>query len=166
MQDLGINCMVAPEKYTGVVFNYQDICLVAEELARGCMAITITPLVNILASEPVYYGATESQKDWWFTGLCSEGQLSAYAVTEPGAGSDVAGISTTAKIEGDYYILNGSKCFITNGKLADKLTVLATMDKSKQHKSQCFFMVDSKWRAFPMARASTRWGCGARRPPR
>ena len=158
MQELGINCMIAPEKYSGAAFSYQDICLVAEELARGCMAITITPLVNILASEPVVFGANEWQKDWWFPGLCREGQLAAYAVTEPGAGSDVAGISTTARRDGDHYLLTGTKCFITNGRHADKLTVLATLDKSKQHKSQCFFLVDRKWEGISYGKSEHKMG--------
>ena len=144
MQDLGIACMNAPEKYNGTAFGNVTLCMVVEEICKGCLGIAITPLANMLASEPVLYGGTEEQWDWWFPGICEEGKLAAYAVTEPGAGSDVAGISTSAKKDGDYYILNGAKCFITNAKHADKLTVLATHDKSKGHRAQSFFMVDAK----------------------
>ncbi|MGB9846811.1 MAG: acyl-CoA dehydrogenase family protein, partial [Desulfotomaculales bacterium] len=59
MQELGINCMIAPEKYTGVSFDTMTICMVAEELAKGCIGISLPPLANILASEPVIYGANE-----------------------------------------------------------------------------------------------------------
>ena len=144
MQDLGIACMNAPEKYNGTAFGNVTLCMVVEEISKGCLGIAITPLANMLASEPVLYGGTEEQWDWWFPGVCEEGKLAAYAVTEPGAGSDVAGISTSAKKDGDCYILNGAKCFITNAKHADKLTVLATHDKSKGHRAQSFFMVDAK----------------------
>ncbi|MDH7479047.1 MAG: acyl-CoA dehydrogenase family protein, partial [Syntrophomonadaceae bacterium] len=89
---------------------------------------------------------------------CREGQLAAYAVTEPGAGSDVAGISTTARRDGDHYLLTGTKCFITNGRHADKLTVLATLDKSKQHKSQCFFLVDRKWEGISYGKSEHKMG--------
>ncbi len=144
MQDLGVSCMNAPEKYNGTAFGNVALCMVVEEICKGCLGIAITPLANMLASEPVLYGGTEEQWDWWFPGICEEGKLAAYAVTEPGAGSDVAGISTSAKKDGDCYILNGAKCFITNAKHADKLTVLATHDKSKGHRAQSFFMVDAK----------------------
>lgn len=144
MFDLGINCMNAPEKYNGMVFSNVTLCMVIEELCKGCLGIAMSPVANMLASEPVLYGGTEEQWDFWYPSLCEEGKLAAYAVTEPGAGSDVAGLSTTCKKDGDYYILNGTKIFITNGKHADKLTVLATHDKSKGNRAQTFFMVDTK----------------------
>jgi alkylation response protein AidB-like acyl-CoA dehydrogenase len=142
MHELGIGCMNAPEKYNGMFFDNVTLCMVVEEICKGCLGIAISPLVNMLASEPVNFGGSEEQKEWWFSSLCNNGELASYAVTEPGAGSDVAGISTTAKRDGDYYILNGVKCFITNARYASKYTVLATLDKSKKHRGQCFFMVD------------------------
>ncbi|MGI6421220.1 MAG: acyl-CoA dehydrogenase family protein [Syntrophomonadaceae bacterium] len=143
MHELGIFCMNAPEKYNGMVFGNVTLCMVCEELCRGCLGIGITPLANMLASEPLLYGGNEEQCEWWFPRICDEGKLAAYAVTEPGAGSDVAGISTSVKKDGDYYIINGTKCFITNGKHASQLTVLATHDKSKGHRAQSFFIVDT-----------------------
>ncbi|MGI6421206.1 MAG: acyl-CoA dehydrogenase family protein, partial [Syntrophomonadaceae bacterium] len=135
--------MNAPEKYNGMVFGNVTLCMVCEELCRGCLGIGITPLANMLASEPLLYGGSEEQCEWWYPRICDEGKLAAYAVTEPGAGSDVAGISTSVKKDGDYYIINGSKCFITNGKHASQLTVLATHDKSKGNRAQSFFIVDT-----------------------
>ena len=83
MFELGINCMNAPEKYNGMVFGNIGLCMVTEELCRGCLGIAISPLANMLASEPLLYGGTEEQWDYWFPSLCYEGKLAAYAVTEP-----------------------------------------------------------------------------------
>jgi alkylation response protein AidB-like acyl-CoA dehydrogenase len=143
MHELGIFCMNAPEKYNGMVFGNVTLCMVCEELCRGCLGIGITPLANMLASEPLLYGGNEEQWEWWYPRICDEGKLAAYAVTEPGAGSDVAGVSTSVKKDGDYYILNGTKCFITNGRHASQLCVLATHDKSKGSRAQSFFIVDT-----------------------
>ncbi|HNX92404.1 MAG TPA: acyl-CoA dehydrogenase family protein, partial [Syntrophomonas sp.] len=148
----------APEKYNGMEFGHVGLCMVIEELSRGCLGIAMTPKANMLGSEPVIYGGTEEQWDYWFPGLCEEGQLAAYAVTEPGAGSDVAGISTTCKRDGDYYILNGTKIFITNGRHADKLTVLATHDKSKGNRAQSFFMVDTKTEGVSFGKSEHKMG--------
>lgn len=158
MSDLGLNCMNAPEKYNGMVFGNVGLCMVIEELCRGCLGIAMTPIANMLASEPVLYGGTEEQWDYWYPGLCEQGKIAAYAVTEPGAGSDVAGLSTTCRRDGDYYILNGTKIFITNGKNAEKLTVLATQDKSKGHRGQSFFMVDTKTEGVSFGKSEHKMG--------
>lgn len=142
MQELGLNCLVAPEKYNGFKYDNLTICIIAEELCRGCTGIALSVLANNLASEPVVIAGNEEQQDWWFTRACQEGKMQAFGLTEPGAGSDVAGISTTAKKDGDYYILNGTKCFITNGGVADQYVIFATLDKSKKHKGLCAFIVD------------------------
>lgn len=142
MQYLGLNCLVGPEKYNGTYFDSMTICLIAEELCRGCTGIALSVLANNLASEPVIIAGNEEQQDWWFTRACQEGKIQAFCLTEPGAGSDVSGIATTAKKDGDYYILNGSKCFITNGGYAEQFTVCASLDRSKKHKGMAFFIVD------------------------
>jgi acyl-CoA dehydrogenase len=98
-----------------------------------------------------------------FPGLCEEGQLAAYAVTEAGAGSDVAGITTSCKRDGDYYILNGTKIFISNGKHAEKLTVLATHDKSKGNRAQSFFMVDTKTDGVSFGKSEHKMGLRCRK---
>jgi len=97
MHELGIFCMNAPEKYNGMVFGNVTLCMVCEEICKACLGIGITPLANMLASEPVLYGGTEEQWDYWYPSIVEEGKLAAYAVTEPGAGSDVAGLSTSGE---------------------------------------------------------------------
>jgi len=161
MQDLGLNCIVAPEKYNGFYYDTVTQCMIAEELCRGCTGIALAVLTNCLASEPVLIAGNEEQRDWWFTRACQEGKLQAFAVTEPGAGSNVAGISTSAKKDGDYYILNGTKCFITNGGVASQFTVLATLDKTKEHKGMAFFIVDRDLEGISIGKKELKMGIRA-----
>ncbi|MCR4399608.1 MAG: acyl-CoA dehydrogenase family protein [Syntrophomonadaceae bacterium] len=158
MHELGIHCMNAPEQYNGMAFSNVTLCMVTEEICRGCLGIAITPLANMLASEPVLYGGTPEQWDWWFPSICQEGKLASYAVTEPGAGSDVANIATTCRRDGDYYLINGVKIFITNGRHADKFTVLATHDRSKGNRAQSFFMVDAKTEGVSIGKSEHKMG--------
>lgn len=158
MQELGLNCLVAPEKYNGVYYDAQTIALIAEELCRGCAGIALAVLANNLASEPVLIAGNEEQQDWWFTRACQEGKIQAFCLTEPGAGSDVSNISTTAKLDGDYYILNGTKCFITNAGYAEQFTVCTTLDKSKKHKGMAFFIVDRNLEGISIGRHEKKMG--------
>jgi acyl-CoA dehydrogenase len=158
MQDLGLNCLVAPEKYNGVYYDASTIAIIAEELCRGCTGIALSVLANNLASEPVLIAGNEEQQEWWFSRACNEGKIQAFCLTEPGAGSDVSNISTTAKADGDFYILNGTKCFITNGGVAEQFTVCATLDKSKKYKGMAFFIVDSSLDGISIGRHEKKMG--------
>lgn len=161
MQALGLNCLVAPEKYNGTSFDNLTICLIAEELCRGCLGIALSVLANNLASEPVLIAGNEEQQDWWFERACEEGKIQAFCVTEPGAGSDVSSISTLARKDGDYYILNGGKCFITNGGVCEQFTVLAALDKSKRHRGMAFFIVDRDLEGITIGRKENKMGIRA-----
>jgi acyl-CoA dehydrogenase len=161
MAEVGILCMAGPEKISGYPWDHLTKCLVMEELARGCGGIATTPMANILACEPVEIAGNEEQKEWWFNGLCQKGEIGAYCVTEPNAGSDVSGISTTARVDGDHYILNGTKCFISNGSVASKYVVLATLDKTKGHKGHTFFLVDRNWDGVSVGKKEKKMGIRA-----
>lgn len=158
MQDLGLNCLVAPEQYNGVAYDALTISIIAEELCRGCTGIALSVLANNLASEPLVIAGNEEQQEWWFSRACGEGKIQAFCLTEPGAGSDVSNISTTAKADGDYYILNGTKCFITNGGYAEQFTVCATLDKSRKHKGMAFFIVDPELDGISIGRHEKKMG--------
>jgi alkylation response protein AidB-like acyl-CoA dehydrogenase len=144
MQELGLNCVIAPEKYNGVSYDSVSCSIIAEELCRGCVGIALGVLNNCLGAKPVMIAGTEEQQDWWFNKACCEGAISAFAMTEPGAGSDMAGIRTTAKKDGDHYIINGTKCFITNAGVASQMVVLTTLDRSMGAKGMAFFIIDPK----------------------
>jgi acyl-CoA dehydrogenase len=103
--------------------------------------MTTSIMVNDLALMPILVGGSEEQQRTFLTSFCSSFNMGAFCLTEPGAGSDVASMSTTAKRDGDSYILNGTKTFITNGSVASLYTVFATHDKSLRHKGIAGFIV-------------------------
>lgn len=161
MAGIGILCMAGPERISGYPWDHLTRCMAMEGIAKGCGGIATTPMANLLACEPVELAGNEEQKEWWFTGLCQKGEIGAYCVTEPNAGSDISSISTTATVEGDHYVLNGAKCFISNGSVASKYVVLATLDKSKRHKGLTFFLVDRNWNGVSVGKKEKKMGIRA-----
>jgi acyl-CoA dehydrogenase len=135
-----INCHI-PEKFGGQGLSTFDACLIDEELGFGCTGITTALTANSLAQMPVIIAGTDEQKKEWLSPFATEHAICSYAVTEPGAGSDVANIATTAVKKGDSYILNGQKVWITGAGHAKWFFVLATTDKEKRHKGKTAFIV-------------------------
>ena len=110
-RELGLlNCTI-PEAYGGMGLSFLDEVIINEELGRGDPGFATVTGVTMLACHPLIYGGTEEQKEKFLSRVC-EGEISAYCVTEPGAGSDVKAITTTAVLEGDHYLLNGAKMWI------------------------------------------------------
>ena len=107
------------------------LCIVMEEIARVCASSSLIPGVQALGSFPIILSGTEEQKRRFLPALASGEQLAAFALTEPGAGSDAAAMATRARREGDSFIVNGRKCFITNGGLADVYSVIVMSDPSR-----------------------------------
>ena len=141
-RDLGIlNCTI-PEKYGGMGLSFMDEVIINEELGRGDPGFATITGVTMLACHPVIYAGTEEQKKEFLGRIC-DGQISAYCVTEPGAGSDVKAIQTTAKLEDDHYRINGSKMWIGGAGYADWFYVLARTGGSDPIKSLSGFIVDS-----------------------
>lgn len=135
-----INCHI-PEKYLGPGLSTFDACLVDEELGFGCTGITTALTANSLAQVPIIIAGTDEQKKEWLKPFASVHAICSYAVTEPGAGSDVANIATSAVQKGDEYVLNGQKVWITGAGHAKWFFVLATTDKEKKHKGKSAFIV-------------------------
>ncbi|MBE9481181.1 MAG: acyl-CoA dehydrogenase family protein [Bacteroidetes bacterium] len=130
-----------PEKFGGKGFNIMDSALASEELGAGCIGIGIGIDANTLALTPLLLSANEEQQKKFF-GLINEKQgVAAYCLTEPNAGSDVAGIKSTAIKKGDKYILNGHKRFITNGEVATFHTVFALTNPERGARSLTAFIV-------------------------
>src|SRR3954452_1818829 len=138
---LGLMNNHAPEEYGGPGLGYFEGCLIEEELAWGCSGIQTSLGANGLASAPVQLGGSEEVQREFFEELTSEFKLASFCLTEPDAGSDVSGMRTKAVKQGDKYVLNGSKCFITNGGYADFFTVYAKTDPDAGHRGISAFLV-------------------------
>jgi len=139
--ELGLMNTHIPAEYGGLGLGVLEGCLIAEEVAWGCTGIGTAMEANTLAQCPVIVAGTEEQKRKWLSPLTEEFRLTAYCVTEPGAGSDVQGIQTTATRHGNDYVLNGSKMWITNGGVADWYFVLAYTDPSQKYRGMSAFIV-------------------------
>src|SRR5689334_16906104 len=139
--ELGLMNLHIPEAYGGPQLGAFEGMLVGEELCWGCSGIGTAIAANGLGHGPVIVAGTEEQKRKWLVPLVDEVLLTSFALTEPNAGSDVSGIQTTAVRDGDDYILNGSKMFITNAGHAAWFTVFASTDKSQGHRGLTAFVV-------------------------
>ena len=145
-------------------------CIYAEELHWGCAGIALAIQGGSLAAAGIASSGTPEQIGRWVPecfGMGDEIKLGAYAVTEPSAGSDVRSLRTTAKRDGDEWVLNGTKVFITNGGIADVTVVVATVDPDLGHRGQASFVVpEGHARAVAWARRSRSSASAPRRPPR
>jgi acyl-CoA dehydrogenase len=139
--EVGLMNTHIPEAYGGPGLDYLSGCLIEEELGWGCSGIGTSLAANGLAGAPVVLGGTEDVKAKYLGMLTEEPKLASFCLTEPDAGSDVSGMKTTAVKKGDKYVINGSKCFITNGGYADWFTVYAKTDKEAGHRGISAFVV-------------------------
>lgn len=139
---LGLCAPNIPDEYGGTGLSELEHVLITEELAYGCTGIQTSITANALAATPIMIAGTEAQKKKYLGMLTSEPCFAAYAITEPAAGSDAAGIQCKAKQVGDDWVLEGQKCFITNASWARWYIVFASVDTSKRHKGIMAFIVD------------------------
>jgi acyl-CoA dehydrogenase len=140
--ELGLMNSHLPEEYGGPGLDYLSGTLIEEELGWGCSGIGTSLTCNGLATAPIMIGGSDETKKKYLGMLSEEPKLASFCLTEPDAGSDVSGMRTTATKMGDEYVINGSKCFITNGGYADYYTVYAKTDKDAGHKGISAFVVD------------------------
>ena len=156
--ELGLlNMTIAPE-YGGVGLSHLDQAIVTEELSWGCAGITTSMIANDLALLPIEIGGSEEQKKRLLTPFTEKLKLAAFCLTEPSNGSDVAGMMTTARREGDFYVLNGAKQFITNGGQADQYTVFASVDRAKKHKGITCFVVEGRPQGLTVSKKEDKMG--------
>jgi acyl-CoA dehydrogenase len=143
--EVGLMNTHIPEEYGGPGLDYVTGCIIEEEMGWGCSGIGTSLMCNGLATAPIAIGGSEDTKKKYLGALTEEPKLASFCLTEPDAGSDVSGMKTTAVRQGDKYVLNGSKCFITNGSHADYFTVYAKTDKDAGHKGISAFVVEKEW---------------------
>ena len=142
--EVGLMNTHVAEEYGGPGLDYLSGCLIEEEFGWGCSGIGTSLAANGLAGAPVAIGGSEEIKKKYLGMLIEEPKLASFCLTEPDAGSDVSGMKTRAVKKGDKYVINGSKCFITNGGYADWFTVYAKTDPDQGHRGISAFVVDGK----------------------
>ncbi len=156
-QELGLTAMSVPEEYGGLGLSHFEDVLVSEELAWGCSGISTSIGVNGLAILPILLAGNEDQKKT-YCGRMVDGQMAGYCATEPEAGSDLAGIKTSAIKSGDDYVVNGSKMFITGGTVADFYTVFAYTDPSQRYNGMSCFIIDREWEGVSVGKPFEKMG--------
>ena len=156
---LGINI---PKQYGGAGADSLSYVLAIEELAKVCATTAIILSAHTsLASAPILAYGTEEQKRKYLAPLAKGEKLGAFGLTEPNAGTDSASQQTVAVLEGDHYVLNGSKCFITNGGQADTYIVFAMTDKQKGNKGISAFIVEKGFKGFSIGKKEHKMGIRA-----
>jgi len=157
MGELGLLGLNVPEAYGGAGADMVSYTLAIEEIARACGSTALTVAAHALCTTPLALFGNEEQKRKYLVPL-AQGKLGAFGLTEPGAGSDAAAIKTTAVRDGDWWVLNGSKIFITNGGLADVLIIVAVTDKSKGTRGISAFIVEKGTPGFTPGREEEKMG--------
>lgn len=143
LQDSGMTSLSAPKEFGGPGLDLLTVAMIAEELGKGCAGVATVCAANSLASYPVLLGGTDEQKKDFFD--CMEhGGMAAFALTEPSAGSDAGAVACRAKKVDGGYVLNGTKCFITNGPIADRITLFANTRETGGVRGLTVFLVDAK----------------------
>jgi len=150
-----------PQEYGGFGGGIFELCLVVEELSKVDGAISLCLAATALGTFPIILFGTEEQKKKYLPDIAKGKKLAAFAITEPNAGSDAGSIQTTAKKEGDYYILNGTKCFITNAGEAEIYTVIAMTDRSKGSRGASAFILEKGMEGFSFGKKEKKMGIRA-----
>lgn len=159
MAELGLTGIPWPEEYGGIGSDFVSYVIAVEELSRVCASTGVTLSAHLsLASWPIYKYGTEAQKKKFLYRLATGEALGAYALSEPGAGSDAASMKTVAKKDGDDYILNGSKVWITNGGVADIYVVFAKTNPDARHKGISAFIVEKGTEGFSFGKKEKKLG--------
>ncbi len=150
-----------PEEYGGMGVSVMNLCLATEELSRACGGIAVCYAASALGTFPIVLYGNDAQKKKYLPDLAKGKKLAAFGLTEPEAGSDAGSIKTTARKEGNYYILNGTKHFITNGGDAETYSVVAITDKSKGARGASAFIVEKGTKGFTFGKKEDKMGIRA-----
>jgi alkylation response protein AidB-like acyl-CoA dehydrogenase len=154
----GVMGLYIPETYGGAGLGALAFCLAVEELAWACASTAVIFLVQYAAGYPLVAAGTEEQKRRYLPRLASGQITTALSISEPGAGSDAAAMSTIAVRKGDRYLLNGSKMWVTNGSRAGVITLFATVDRTRGHKGVTAFLVEPSFPGFEVGKHERKLG--------
>jgi acyl-CoA dehydrogenase len=128
-----------PSEYGGGGMGVLEACIIAEELSAGCAGMATNFMANTLATNPIVLCGTPEQQALFLSPFTASPQMAAFCLTEPSGGSDVASMLSTVRRDGDAYVLNGTKTFISNGSVASLYTVFASLDTTQKHRAICAF---------------------------
>ncbi|PYO02586.1 MAG: acyl-CoA dehydrogenase [Candidatus Rokuibacteriota bacterium] len=158
IKEAGLYGIWVPEEYGGSDMGCLALALVCEEVAWACAATATQYLDQPLGGLPILSFGTGEQKKKYLPRLATGELLAAYSLSEPEAGSDAAGLRTTAVRHGDHYVLNGSKQWCTNGDHADVLTIFATVDRAKRAKDITAFLIEPDMPGFAVGKKEKKMG--------
>ena len=159
LREQGILNMAVSEEYGGSGSGIVTLCVAAEEIARASLSVSTMFMVQTIGGILVMRAAgTKEQKDWYFPQIIGNKKLGCLSVTEPEAGSDAASMKTRAKLNGNNYLVNGTKCFITLGGVADFFSLFAVTNPEKKHGGISAFMVEKDTPGFSIGKHENEMG--------
>ncbi|MBF0538258.1 MAG: acyl-CoA dehydrogenase family protein [Nitrospirae bacterium] len=150
-----------PEEFGGLGKGATELCIAVEELSRACLGVSTSYAANALGTYPLLLFGTKEQKEKYLPDIAAGRRFVAFGLTEANAGSDAAGIQTTAVKDGDDYILNGTKQWITNGSVAGVYTVIAITERSKGARGASAFIVEDGMDGFTYGKKEKKMGIRA-----
>lgn len=156
--ELGLMNMTVPPALGGIGLSHLEQALVAEELAWGCAGVATSIIANDLALLPILLAGSEEQRRKFVAPFTESLRFTSFALTEPGAGSDVAGMSTTARRDGSDYVINGLKCFITNGEYAEQYSLFCTLDRAQRHRGMLCLVVQGRPKGLTVGKHENKMG--------
>lgn len=157
--ELGFMGMMVPEEYGGAAMDCVSYAIAVEEISRADASVGVTMSVNnSLACQPLIDYGTEEQKKKYLPDLAQGKKLGAYSLTEPEAGSDAGNVQTTAVLDGDHYVINGTKIFVTNGGKADVIILFAATDKEAKSRGISAFIVEKDMPGFRAGKKEDKMG--------
>jgi len=150
-----------PEEYGGLGKGCLELCIAVEELSRACVGVSTSYAANALGTYPLILFGSDAQKKKFLPDIAAGKKLLAFGLTEANAGSDASGIQTTAKLDGNEYVLNGTKQWITNGSVADVYTIIAITDRAKGPRGASAFVVEKGIPGFTFGKKENKMGIRA-----
>ena len=161
MAQADLFALFIPEEYGGLGKKSLELCITVEELSKACVGVATTYASSALGTYPILLYGSEEQKKKFLPDVASGKSLVAFGLTEANAGSDASGIQTTAKLEGNEYVLNGTKQWITNGGEAELYTIIAITDRSKGPRGASAFIVEKGTPGFTFGKKENKMGIRA-----